>query len=654
MKLRLKLRSKLLLFVLGTVLVTYIVSFAFISVKVKRNAYKDATNFIDAYISENANITMGELNSDMISVRTLAQSFENYEVFSSEKRTEVVKALYKGVFENNPQFYALWDSWELQYIDKNWKLPYGRYVENYWRDGDEIINESELRNLDGDSGDYQRIKKNAKESVEEPYFYSFTGKKEDELLMTSFISPILKDDEYIGIVGIDISLEHFQSKIEKLKPYENSYAFLVSNKGVVIAHPNNEYINKSLTELYSDKELLNKTIDNIQKGVSFSYISDHHLLNVPSYFSFSPIKIGETETPWSIGVSVPVDVLLQEANEGINYVFVIGIAGILFLVSILWIVSHNITQPIIKVANYARHCSNGDFSKSLNITRKDEIGDLADMLNKTAASFEEITQLANQITKGDLSSDMEELLGSRNGNLILSLQQMIQKLRLIITEITSSTNNLIDTAQALNNNSQRIMNSGNEQGNFTAEVNKSMSQIEVISNQAVNHVQEGVEKVSQTVSSLKDIIEKTHIIEEIYQKTNFIAVNASVEAARAGEAGKGFAVVAKEVQKLAEQSKQAAHDIDELSNESIVVAEESLHVLKSIVDEIKQTSVYIKQIINASRDGGRNNSTDLVRLKEITDENIFISKEIAENAEALSYNAKTLKGSINYFKITKS
>jgi len=630
------------------------VSFVFISVKVKRNAYNDATHFIDSYISENANITMGELNADMITVRTLAQSFKNYGVFPANQRTEIVRSMYKGVFEKNPQFYALWDSWELQYIDPNWKLPYGRYLENYWRDGEEIVNESELRNLDGDSGEYERIKLCAKESVEEPYFDSFTGNKEDELLMTSFISPILKNGKYIGIVGIDISLEHFQSKIENLKPYQNSYAFLVSNNGIIIAHPNHEYINKSITELYENKELSSKTINNIKKGSAFTYIGNHHLLNVPSYFSFSPIQIGETATPWSIGVSVPIDVLLQEANNNIKYVIVIGIAGILFLIIVLWIIAHNITQPIIKVANYAKHCSNGDFSKTLKIKRKDEIGELANMLTKTSASFEEITDLAQQVSKGDLTSDMEELLGSRNGNLIQSLQEMIQKLRAIIMEISSSTNNLLTTANALSDNSQKIMNSGSEQDTFTSEVNRSMNQIDVISNKAVDDVQVGVDKVEKTVNSLKGIIEKTRIIEDIYRKTNFIAVNASVEAARAGEAGKGFSVVAKEVQKLAEQSKQAAHDIDELSSESIIVAEESLSGLKSIVEDIKQTSVQIKEIIDASKNGDRNGSIDLVRLKEITDENIFISKEIANNAEALSTNAETLKGSINYFKVSKS
>ncbi|NOQ26068.1 MAG: HAMP domain-containing protein [Bacteroidales bacterium] len=651
MAIKMKICSKLLISVLGTVILIYSVSIAFISLKIKNNAYNDATNYINSFISENANITMGEFNADMITVRTLAQSFKNYTVFPKGKREEIVRSLYKGIFENNPQFYALWDSWELSHIDTNWSKTHGRFVENFWRDGDKIANDNEFKNLDGDSGDYLRLKLMKKESAEEPYFYTFTGVKEDELLMTSFISPILKGDEFIGVVGIDISLEHLQGKTDKLKPYENSYAFLVSNKGIIISHPNKEYINKSIKDIYENKEIAEHTLENIKKGASFSFINKHFLLNKDSYFSFAPIEIGNTNSPWSMGVAVPVDVILHKANQSISFIIIIGIIGLLFIITIIWLIAHSITQPLIKVAKYAKHCSNGDFSKSLKIKRKDEIGELADVLNSTFSSFIEISELAKNISTGDLSSNMEKSLSSRDGDLIISLQHMIGKLRAMMKEISSNTNELVQTATSLNSNSQKIMNSGNEQNVFTSEVNKSMNEIETICNKAVDHVQVGVEKVGKTLNSLKNIISKTKVIENIYKKTNFIAVNASVEAARAGKHGKGFAMVSKEIQKLADQSRIAAIDIDKISQESIVVAEESLETLKFIVNEIQHTSSLITQIINASENGVRNSKTDLVRLQEITNENLLISQEIASNAEQLASNAKGLKSSIDYFNI---
>ncbi len=650
MQVKLKIRSKLLLSILGAVIAIYAVSLTLISVKTKQNAYSDATNFINTFISEKANIAMADFNSNMIIVRTLAQSFANYKSLPEGEHKNIVRNLYKGVFEKNPQFFALWDSWELSAIDTTWELTHGRSVENYWRDNGKILNNTEFKNLDGDSGDYARIKTEQKECAEEPYYYSYSGNKEGEILMTSFISPIFDAKKYIGIVGVDISLEHFQEIINKIKPYENSYAFLLSNKGVFIAHPNADYINKSITEVYIDHDIKQMAMQNIENGLPFNFLKKHYLLNNDSYFAFSPINIGNANTPWSIGVTVPVEILLKEANQSIQYALIAGLIGLILIIIIVWIIAHSITKPIITVANYAKQLSNGHFSQKITIKRNDEIGELADALMETSDSFVEITNLAKRISEGDLSQGVETGLSTRDGDLILSLKAMVQKLRSIMVEISSSTNQIIQTSDTLHSNSQKITHGANEQEHFTSEVNKSMSEIENISAQAVNNISTGTNQVGLTVDSLKSIINKTKVIEDIYTKTNFIALNAAVEAARAGEHGKGFAVVATEIQKLADQSRVAASDIDSLSKNSIQIAEESLHSLQAIVSEIQQTSGFIKQIIDSSNNGAENGNVDLVRLQDITNGNIEVSKNISENAEFLATNAKSLNKIINYFK----
>ena len=84
----------------------------------------------------------------------------------------------------------------------------------------------------------------------------------------------------------------------------------------------------------------------------------------------------------------------------------------------------------------------------------------------------------------------------------------------------------------------------------------------------MNEISVGAEKVAQTMESLEkkstEINKIVEVITGIATETNLLALNAAIEAARAGDAGKGFAVVAEQVRKLAEDSKQAADQINDL------------------------------------------------------------------------------------------
>jgi len=93
-----------------------------------------------------------------------------------------------------------------------------------------------------------------------------------------------------------------------------------------------------------------------------------------------------------------------------------------------------------------------------------------------------------------------------------------------------------------------------------------------------------IEMYNNANSRLRHSIERTAAIHEIKvlsktilditAQTNLLALNASIESARAGEAGKGFAVVASEIATLAQNSKKAVSQIDEISNDISLTVEE--------------------------------------------------------------------------------
>jgi methyl-accepting chemotaxis protein len=151
---------------------------------------------------------------------------------------------------------------------------------------------------------------------------------------------------------------------------------------------------------------------------------------------------------------------------------------------------------------------------------------------------------------------------------------------------------------------------------------------------------------------MKQIADKIMIIEEIARQTNLLALNAAIEAARAGEHGKGFAVVAAEVRKLAERSQVAAGEINDLSNNSVEVAEKAGELLGVIVPDIQKTAELVQEINAASKEqdaGAEQISGSIQQLDKVIQQNSASAEEMASTSEELSGQASQLEGMVEFF-----
>ena len=179
-------------------------------------------------------------------------------------------------------------------------------------------------------------------------------------------------------------------------------------------------------------------------------------------------------------------------------------------------------------------------------------------------------------------------------------------------------------------------------------------QTEKIAVQASGDAQEGGDAVNQTVTAMKEIAGKITIIEEIARQTNLLALNAAIEAARAGEQGKGFAVVAAEVRKLAERSQKAAGEINELSTNSVEVAEKAGTVLNTLVPNIQKTAELVQEISASSREqdaGADQIAKSIQQLDAVIQQNASASEEMASTSEELSGQSEQLAEMISFFAV---
>ncbi|WP_432738227.1 methyl-accepting chemotaxis protein [Maridesulfovibrio sp. FT414] len=319
------------------------------------------------------------------------------------------------------------------------------------------------------------------------------------------------------------------------------------------------------------------------------------------------------------------------ANEVMSFSFYLimgGLALALLCGAVISIaVTRAITGPVGKGVAFAEDMSRGDFTRTLDIDQRDEIGVLAAALN-----------------------------------------EMVRRLSTVVAEVGSSSENVASGSEELSATAESLSQASTEQAANVEEVSASMEemtanirqnaenahQTEQIALQASARAEQSGDAVIRAVDAMKNIAEKISIIEEIARQTNLLALNAAIEAARAGEHGKGFAVVAAEVRKLAERSGAAAGEIGELSSGTVGVAEKAGEMLKQLVPDIRKTAELVQEIAAGSSEqlsGAEQINKAVQQLDQVTQQNASASEEMASTSEELSSQAEQLQQVMSFFRV---
>ncbi|MCG8579528.1 MAG: methyl-accepting chemotaxis protein [Bacteroidales bacterium] len=630
-KLNLRLKSKLLLYILASFTVIYGATLGYISISLKNNALADSKAIIDANLKASRNLIQSDINQVITAVNTTRDNYNHYLSTDESYRDAVYDKLLYGWLDSNPDLLSTWQIWEMKALDETYALKNGRRRNVVFRLGGKLTQTSEDVDMNNDNltSLYYQARQSNKPDIWDPY-YDVVTEELAGILMTSIIAPLQDSNGgFLGMVGVDISLNNMSRIISNMDPYEGAVAYLVSRDTSIVAHTNAELTSKKLFEAVRFEsgdfsKGLQQTLET--KDYGFEYINPSD--EVDYYVSYTPVEFKGIETTWTLGIEVPKEVILANANRIFYRSILIGFLGLVILYIIVYVTAGSIIRPINKSALISRQIADGNLNVEIDVDddQKDEAGELGralkDMVDNLKKIINEIVESSDAINSASV-----ELAGSSNELSAGASNQAASS-----EEISSSMEEMVATIQQNSENSK---------------------QTETIALHSANGIKESFESSKATTQSMQEISEKITIIEEIAKQTNILALNAAVEAARAGEQGRGFAVVAAEVKKLAERSQKAAVEIIDLTQHGVEAAEKSGQQLEVIIPEIEKTTQLVQEITASSyeqQSGAEQVNKAIQELNEVTQQNSGSASIFTNNSEYLTQLAEKLKDTIAYFK----
>ncbi|MEH6347935.1 MAG: methyl-accepting chemotaxis protein [Bermanella sp.] len=465
---------------------------------------------------------------------------------------------------------------------------------------------------------YPLAKQSSRAVLTEPYEDSSSGE-----LLISAVAKLSDHGEFKGAFGGDLSLKTVSDAVNTLTFHDAGYAFLLTEAGTIISHPNSEFNGTKVGDFFKEEiPNLTSTLQNIQ-------------LNGKGHMVFFTPLSGLKGMNWMIGVVLDESIVMAEAREiGITALIGVILSAIISTFALYYVMGfilaplRNLHESLVEINR-----GEGDLTKRLPVLTVDEFGKVSEEFNSFVGHLQTLIKDVQGLS-GDISKNTHltsDTASNSSEKLVTQLSE--------IDQLATAMHEMSATAQDVATNAQRAADSASSADHSAEEGAAIVSQTSGSIGQLSVALDDTVETVTELANFSNNIASILTVITGIAEQTNLLALNAAIEAARAGEQGRGFAVVADEVRALASRTQDSTMEIQKMIDQlqsGVKRAEETIVKSKSQASDAAGIAIKADEALTAIREN----------IKEINNMNLQIAtaaEEQSATTEEINRNTSNIR-----------